>query len=313
MTYLFECLDQRFLDIKNLDIAVGVSGGADSMALVHVLSQWCGGQVHVLIVDHGLREDSADEAVGVKARLKGMHVDVLKWDATPDRSRVQERAREARYRLMADYMAEQGLKHLFLAHHMDDQAETFLFRLAKGSGLDGLACMSERQKQGEMLLCRPFLNARKTDLLAYCEEYGLEFVTDPSNDSDAFARVRLRKSMDVLSREGLSVERLGVASARFARARAALEVLAGKAYEACVSQIISDRIVFNFVALSEQPHEIVVRCVLKAIQNLSAHAVRLQRVEALCDDLIHEADFRKRTLSGLTFERKNDMFIITCL
>ncbi len=306
---LFQALDAQFSDLKNQNIAVGVSGGADSMALIHSLRQWSDADVHALIVDHGLREESACEAASVYEQV-GLPAAVLTWTEKPG-SRIQEEARVARYGLMAGYMAEHSLEHLFLAHHMDDQAETFLFRLAKGSGVDGLACMAAQQEQHGVILCRPFLDLCKSDLVSYCDDNGLTTVDDPSNDSDLFARVRLRKSMDVLTQEGLSAERLAVSARRFARARCALEDVTDRAYIHCASEVDLKRIVFNFETLLNQPEEIVLRCVMKGVKALSDQPIRLQRMEALCDDLIHAADFRKRTLAGCVFEVDSNSFVIT--
>lgn len=309
---LIDALDSQFSDLKNQNIAVAVSGGPDSMALYHALCFWSNADVHALIVDHGLRAESSLEAEAVRARLSDGNVKVLTWGEKPD-ARIQERARDARYALMADFMAEHNLEHLFLGHHMDDQAETFLFRLAKGSGVDGLGCMVARQEQYGMTLCRPFLGLRKSDLIAYCDGHNLEVVHDPSNASDVFARVRLRQSMDILSEEGLTVERLAVSARRFFNAREALDQVTDNAYKNCIFNKYSNRIEFNYGALIEHPYEIVLRCVLRAISELSDHPIRLQRVEALCDDLVQEGNFRKRTLAGCVFELREQRFVITNL
>lgn len=307
---LSNALDAQFSDLKNQNIAVAVSGGPDSMALCHALNAWSGGSVHALIVDHGLRTESATEAQGVRAGLSNVCAHILTWDEKPGAG-IQERAREARYSLMSDYMRTHSLQYLFLGHHMDDQAETFLFRLAKGSGVDGLACMQPRQEQAGVILCRPFLGLKKIDLISYCDVHGLEVVCDPSNDSNAFARVRLRQSMDVLSEEGLTVERLAKSARRFSNVRDALGHVTEKTYKLCVSKKEQSRIEFNYNVLMEQPYEIVLRCLLLGIAELSDHAIRLQRVEVLCDALFSDVLFRKRTLAGCVFERQSDVFVIT--
>lgn len=309
---LVQALDAHFSDLKKCDVAVAVSGGSDSMALFHTINEWSEGYVHALIVDHGLRDGSAEEARIVQSRLSDTEAHILTWDEKPD-ARIQERAREARYELMADYMLERNLEHLFLGHHMDDQAETFLFRLAKGSGVDGLSCMSERQKQFGITLCRPFLNTRKADLIGYCQKNQLEYVSDPSNESAHFARVRLRKSMTVLSGEGLTVDRLSVAARRFGHVRDALDQVTDMVYKNLVSKKDNDRIEFYINEMLEQPYEIVLRCLMKAASELSDKPQRLQRFESLCDDLFFEKEFRKRTLAGCVFEKKLRVFVITKL
>jgi len=185
-------------------IAVGVSGGADSMAFLSLLQEWCaahGKILHALSVNHGLREAAKDECAMVEHYCQQYdHVQhqTLQWD-DPSNVRVQEEARRARYDLMGGYCQEKGISHLFLAHHADDQAETVLFRLAKGSGLDGLAGIRNQQGMNGVTLCRPLLDVAKEDLIEFCEVQDIPYIDDPSNDADSFARVRLRQSMDVLA------------------------------------------------------------------------------------------------------------------
>ena len=170
-------------------VAVGVSGGPDSMALAWLLSQISktnpgSPPIHALTVDHGLRTESAAEAAQVGVWVSGwpgLTHHVLRWEQGAD-TRIQEEARRARYDLMAEYCRARDIRHLFLAHHMDDQAETVLFRLAKGSGLDGLAGMKPWQERGDIVLLRPLLEIPKERLLETCASESIPFVKDPSNE-----------------------------------------------------------------------------------------------------------------------------------
>ncbi len=313
----------KYMD-GSCDIAVAVSGGADSMALCFALSEYLSNDItiHALTVDHGLRLEAGDEALHVAqqlARLPNIEHHILKWEhsggATPD-ARIQELARNARYDLMGGYMRERDIAHLFLGHHMGDQAETFLFRLAKGSGIDGLSCMLPLQKMvNDVILCRPMLDLEKSYMIDFCADRAIEYIDDPSNKSDNYARVRLRKSMDILASEGLSAKRLSVCAARHARARKALEYAADKGFEQCILQNDAKRIVFAFKPLTEMPEEIVLRIVITAMAHLThseGYGARLERVENLCSDLMTEKPFRKRTLGGLVFEHnsKDNTFVI---
>lgn len=290
-------------------IAVAVSGGADSLALCHILSRVHQGKIFALTVDHALRPESADEARYVGEILKSFenvshHILVWDHDIKPS-ARIQEQGRIARYKLMADFMREEGICELYAGHHLDDQAETFLFRLAKGSGLDGLACMTPRTEfDNGLFLCRPFLWASKEDLVQYCKQNSLEFVNDPSNQAQHFARVRIRQSMDVLSQEGLTPKRLGVTAYRIGRAREALEMITDTIYNSLVIKD-NNRFEFNLKALCSNPEEVVLRVVTRAISEASGgrgYGVRMEKIEALCSDLIKTGAFRKRTLGGIIFE-----------
>lgn len=300
-------------------LAVGVSGGPDSLALLKYLSEWSEGTaLHALIVDHSLRAESADEAQRVADMVAGWpHVSayVLRWDSDVS-SAIQEQARQARYDLMASYCAAQDIKYLFLGHHMDDQAETVLFRLAKGSGLDGLAGMSRLQPYGELTFVRPLLDVAKDDLVAFCEAQGVDYVRDPSNEAERFARVRLRKSAEILAEEGLTPKRLAVSAKRIARARFALEALSDAVFENILLEKDTDRIVVKSGDLREGLDEISFRVILSAIKMLKPeddYLPRMEKIEDLFEALMRENQFRKRTLGGLIFERddKKDQVIIS--
>ena len=300
-------------------LAVGVSGGPDSMALLKLMSEWSNGvALHALIVDHGLRAEAAAEAQGVADIIQDwpyVQTRILHWGGASD-SRVQEEARHGRYDLMADYCAAQGIGHLFLGHHMDDQAETFLFRLSKGSGLDGLASMQVVQPHSEALnLARPLLEVPKADLVSVCTVHGISYVDDPSNMSSDYARGRLRAAAEILGEEGLTPKRLSVTARRLARARRALETLTDQACEKIFLEKNTDRIVLKASLLREQLDEIGFRVVLSVIKRLCpgrAYAPRMEKIEALFEDLVAVDDFRKRTLGGLIFERldKADQIIV---
>lgn len=297
--------------------AVAVSGGPDSMALLYFLSQYTkrhgGKSIHALSVDHGLRPESWQEALavgGIVAAWPHVEHHVLEWSGDKPQSAIQDKARDARYDLMEQYCKKNDIDLLFLAHHLDDQAETFLFRLAKGSGVDGLACMKPLQKRGEILLARPLLEVHKDQLIACCHENAVQFVSDPSNQQEKFARVRLRNSMDILAAEGLSAKRLGKTAQRLARAQAALDHIAAEYFEDCSIIKNPSRIEFNFELLKYQPEDIILR-VLKMARleilkkNAGRFGPREEKFEALLSDIADIANtqsFQKRTLGGIIFE-----------
>ena len=179
-------------------IAVAVSGGADSMALVILASQWVRkhqGEVTALTVDHGLRAESAAEAKQVAAWCSQHQIlhHILCWNPPPLSSAVQEQARNARYQLLADWCHEHHISYLLTAHHRDDQAETLFFRLARGSGLDGLACMQPSMYlQQEVVLLRPLLPVGKARLVAYLLSIHQPWIEDPSNQNPLYTRSRIR-------------------------------------------------------------------------------------------------------------------------
>ncbi len=212
-------------------IAVAVSGGGDSMALALLADQWArrrGGRVTALTVDHGLRQGSADEAVqaGCWLRRRGVEHRIIDWVGDKPASGVQAAARLARYRLMAAACRETGVLHLLIGHNREDQAETFLMRLARSSGIDGLAAMSPVVETHGVRMLRPLLDMSRDRLRAVLRALGQDWIEDPSNRNTAFTRIRIRKTLPNLAAAGLSAAALAGTAARMARVRVALETTA---------------------------------------------------------------------------------------
>jgi len=215
-------------------LVLAVSGGPDSTALLWLAARWRkrlmgGPKLIAVMVDHGLRKESAREALAVMRLAKTLRVEhrTLRWTGAKPKTGIQEAARNARYRLLADAARRAGAEYIVTAHTQDDQAETVLFRLIRGSGLSGLRGMSllsplpargEREKK----IARPFLSISKTRLLATLAAADIPFATDPSNRDPRFTRPRLRELMPALAAEGLTAERLALLAERVTRAEIAI-------------------------------------------------------------------------------------------
>ena len=172
-------------------IAVGCSGGPDSLALTALLAGWVesqDGRLTTLIIDHRLRRESAAEAARVRRQLRehGVTGVVLTAPGPRPRSDVQNTAREQRYGLMTAWCRSRRILHLALAHHQDDQAETVLLRLGRGSGVDGLAAMAPVSDRRDLRLLRPLLDIPKDRLTATCRSLALEPVFDPVSRLERF-------------------------------------------------------------------------------------------------------------------------------
>lgn len=220
---------------------LAVSGGSDSTALMYLVYRWRRlasardmplPDIAVATVDHGLRPESAAEAqnVGAQARALGFAHETLAWTGAKPALGVQAAARQARYQLLGEFVRRLehahggGRSEVLTAHHLDDQAETFLMRLARGSGLDGLAAMRTHTTLeidgGQALhLWRPLLWLPKARLIATLEAAGVDWIEDPSNDDAAFERVRLRKLMPALASAGITAAQIGRSVRRLQRAR----------------------------------------------------------------------------------------------
>lgn len=209
-------------------LGLAVSGGPDSLALLLLAAAALPGRIEAATVDHRLRAESAEEAAMVGRVCAGLGVPHAALAVTVAQGNVQAQARDARYAALAAWMAERGLAALATAHHADDQAETLLLRLNRGSGAAGLAGVRARGLvPGTRLpLLRPVLGWRRAELAAVLAAAGLTAVEDPSNADDRFDRARLRKAM--AEAPWLDVSALSASAAHLADASAAIEWAAAR-------------------------------------------------------------------------------------
>jgi tRNA(Ile)-lysidine synthase len=286
--------------------ALAVSGGPDSMALMHLARRWLTltgrgtRQIAVVTVDHRLRPEGGDEAAFVASRASGLgfsHV-TLAWEGEKPRTGLQAAARKARYDLMTAYCRAHDFPCLVTAHTEDDQAETFLMRLRRGSGIDGLAAMAVCSERDGVIIVRPLLGISKGMLLAYLRAHAIPFVRDPSNDNVLFERVRLRHAMKAFASAGITRSALARAASRLGESRDAL------------AQITDDFIETQFrvgalgqgeiarEAFHALPAAIALRVVSRVLTLVSGkqEPPRLMRIERLLKDLGREK--REATLGG---------------
>ena len=214
-------------------LALAVSGGGDSMGLLALAAQLqntdTAPRFSVLTINHGLRAQAAEEAAQVAAMCKklGLPHAILAADERLGATDIQQQARNLRYRLMAQWCADNQAQGVVLAHHRDDQAETILMRLARGSGISGLGGMAAKQvlhtAQGSLLLLRPFLASAGVDLQDCAHQAGLPVIDDPSNRDSQYERVRWRQILPLLEAEGLGAERLAAMADEMRMVQAALD------------------------------------------------------------------------------------------
>ncbi|SDE20628.1 tRNA(Ile)-lysidine synthase [Rhodospira trueperi] len=205
-------------------LAVGVSGGADSLALALLARDWVagrGGRLTALTVNHGLRPEAGDEARAVAAWMEAADIahDILTWTGPRPVAGIQAAAREARLSLLEDWCRRNGVVDLMLAHHLDDQAETVLQRLGKGSGPDGLCGMAPVSYRRAVRVLRPLLSVPGDRTRATLETRGHPWIEDPSNDDATYQRVRLRYLRPALADAGLTASGLALTAERAAEAR----------------------------------------------------------------------------------------------
>ena len=276
---------------------VAVSGGGDSIALMHLLAGWAKKTrrppPQVLTVDHGLRDGSGADARKVLrwARAAGLKAKALRWSGPRPQSDIEASAREVRYRLMGGWARDNGIAAVYVAHTSDDQAETFLLRLMRGSGLDGLAAMRPQTPYPvpgfrELQIVRPLLGVERDTMRAHLAAKKIAWLDDPMNGEDRFARVRLRKLIPVLEAAGLSRQRITAAAAHLSRAREALETVTAAVLARVVRPHGADLHVDAF-GLAAAPREVGLRALAQLLMAVSGQAYRprFERLERLYDRL----------------------------
>ncbi len=300
-------------------IALAVSGGADSLALMVGAARWRARHgdkpgIVVLTVDHRLRRGSRREAedVAAAARARGLECRILVREGQPPAANIEAEARAARYRLLVDAARSLGAGHLLTAHHRDDLAEALLLRLTRGAGVFGLAAMRPAIDAGGVVLARPLLDVPRARLAATTRAAGLAPVVDAMNSDPRFARARLRKLLPLLAGEGLDPARLAATARRLADAADAVDAAASDLIAAAVT--VDDFAVAQFrgdlfrAAPAAVRNRVVVRLLMAT--GGSDYAPRFERLAALMETMAAAAAGRfKRTLSGSVVEGRDGTFL----
>jgi tRNA(Ile)-lysidine synthase len=302
-----------FADWKSAPaIVLAVSGGPDSMALMWLAARWRralarGPRLVAVTVDHGLRTEAAREAQDVKRLARSLEVPhrTLRWTGAKPKTGLPAAARAARYRLLAQAARSNGATHILTAHTRDDQAETLLMRMLRGSGIAGLAAMTRVSEREGLWLARPLLDVSKAQLVATLNRARINFADDPTNRDVSYTRPRLRALMPALAEEGGDSKNLARLAARLARANAALEVLADGAerYLALRDRNDAARFGFDAAAFAGLAEEIRLRLLKRAIDRVGhegpAELGKLEAVLAVLDQAIAAGGSRQKlTLAG---------------
>jgi len=294
-----------FADWKGVPaIVLAVSGGPDSIALMWLAARWRrtlarGPRLIAVTVDHGLRAEAAREAREVKrlARALDLPHRTMRWTGAKPRTGLPAAARSARYRLLAQAARSSGATHILTAHTRDDQAETLLMRLFRGSGIAGLAAMAPLTEREGLWLARPFLNVSKSQLVATLKSAKIGFAEDPTNRDTHFTRPRIRAVMPVLAAEGGDARNLARLASRLARANAAVEILVDGAerYLSLKDPALRERGAsaseleawsFDARAFAGMPEEVRLRLLLRAIDRFGHEGpAELGKVENLLSAL----------------------------
>lgn len=311
---------------KHSTLLLAVSGGPDSTALLYLASRWRrglkGGPALVAVtVDHGLRKESAAEARAVArlCRTLGVAHRTLRWSGTKPKTGLQDAARRARYELLANEAKRRRAQHVLTAHTLDDQAETILFRLSRGSGLTGLAGMARETDLFGITIVRPLLDVPKVRLVASLRKARIAYADDPSNRDPRFTRPRWREIAPLLAKEGLTPARLALLARRVRRAEAVHNAAAAAALKILSRGPLVERarLAFDAEGFFRLPDEVSLRLLGHAAGHVGSEGpVELGKLEALHDALRAASGSRRgdsgfrRTLAGALICLERNLVVV---
>jgi tRNA(Ile)-lysidine synthase len=298
-------------------LGVAVSGGSDSLSLLLLLSRWAsetGREIRAVTIDHGLRHGSAREAAAVAdlCCMRGIVHETCRWEDWDGSGNLQAHAREARRRLIADWVVRHGIGPVAIGHTLDDQAETFLMRLARGSGVDGLSAMQPITRLSGVTWLRPLLAIRRNELRAWLTQYGMCWAEDPSNGDRRFDRVRVREALQTLEGLGIGPDRLAETAARMARARGALERATGELARQTIEAGDCGDVALRVAQFSDAPEEVRLRLLSEILCWVGGETYRPRFVRlapmarAICDGSLGKG----ATLHGCIARKCGDRIVI---
>lgn len=296
-------------------IAAAVSGGADSLCLATLLHKWTsslGGRTSGLVVDHGLRPESRDEALGVTQQLRAMGIEahLLVWTGEKPSRNLQAHARDARYALILDWCRAHGVIHLAVGHHACDQAETYLLRQRAGSGPDGLAGMAAVSERDGVRLIRPLLDLPPRRLRATLAAKSQTWVEDPSNSDLKYARTAIRREI----RSDKEIRRLCAERDAHAIRRRAADYTDAQFLAVSVRLHAPGYATLDLDAFRTLPPEEARRCLARVLLCVGTHSYvpRTARLETLRQHLGSDRAGKSRTLAGCVIILKAPNIVAVC-
>ncbi|MEM7620586.1 MAG: tRNA lysidine(34) synthetase TilS [Pseudomonadota bacterium] len=325
---------EKLFSPKTTAFAVAVSGGADSIALLYLLKSWqehfntpsnptnkkiilrSAPEIHILTVDHGLRKGSEKEAQFVKdiaLKMSFIH-QTLFWSEPKPETGIQQAARNARYNLMTSYCHQHDIPCLLLAHHQDDQVETVLMRLQRGSGLDGLCGMHPSSSRTGIKIFRPLLSVCKQNLITFLKEREISWCEDPSNANDAFERVRIRQTRKHFEDIGINTQTIALSASRLQRVWQTLENQLDKIWPSLVSIQDAGFAVMQKTQFLELDDELAIRSLKRLLECIGRRETmpQLVKLENVLNQIRRNANSSESvSLSGCIITSTREIYTIS--
>ena len=314
---------KKILDKQNTkNMVAAISGGSDSMALAFLtkcysIEKNC--KFFYFIVDHRLRDDSTKEAKLTKKFLKyyGINCEILTWIRKKKNSNLQSIARENRYGLIFKKCFKKKIKLILTAHHESDLYENFFIRLLRGSGLKGLSSFNSLKakikKDKNIFIFRPLINVPKNDLLYITKNTFNFYIKDASNENDKFLRVKIRKLIDKLNLNGLDLKKFKMTLKNLHKSNEAIDFYVKKNIKNNSIVLDNKKSIIVNENFFNQPLEIVFRSLSELTHKIGNKDkyTRGNKILNLINDINSSENFKKKTLSGCSFEKLNKSIIIS--
>ena len=300
-------------------IAVAVSGGPDSLSLAFLAKCFSiinKVKVRFFIVNHKLRKESSKEAKYVSNLLKKIDIKckILSWNGKKPANNIQAIAREKRYQLLANECKRNKINNLLVGHHLDDVLENFIIRLTRGSGLKGLISFTKRikYKSENLNILRPLLDLNKENLVFISKKVFKFYIKDPSNRNEDFKRIRVRKLLQSLEKEGLDKNKLVLTINNLKDSDQSIKFYENKNMKENTVFLKEKKTCILKKEFFDQAHEVILRSLTTIIQTIGKkyYPVRGKNINELIDR-IDRKSFSKITLGGCFIERVNETILIS--
>tara|TARA_Y100001958_G_C21225849_1_gene551260 strand:- start:1325 stop:2338 length:1014 start_codon:yes stop_codon:yes gene_type:complete len=297
-------------------LTVAVSGGSDSMALVLLskfLEQEKSKKIYYVHVDHGIRSNSNKQALHLKNILKKAKINLkIIKNMKNIKKNIQKNARDTRYKILSDFCKKNNTKTLLTAHHKDDQIETFLIRLSRGSGVEGLSSMSEITKLNNGIkLLRPFLMFKKEDLEVISKKFFKTIIKDPSNKNKKFLRTNIRELTTILKNKGIDPDQIYRSIENISSTKKAINFYVEQSLKKFV-KFKKKETILNFLMFQKQPNDVkfkIINTIVKS-RSESYYPPRAKKVINLINRFKSKSSI-KSTLGGCIFEKRKNFVHVT--
>lgn len=320
MKHLFPLLEDTITTfcqkiVVQKKIAVAVSGGADSMALCLLINTWAQKNqctVVALTVNHNLRDNSLEEAKTVQTWMKNQHIDhhILTWNHDLITTGIQKKARDARYEILTSFCNQNAIQTICTAHHAADQLETFLMRLSKGSGLEGLSVMKECSIWNHVTIARPLLSVQPDILKKYLQSIEQDYIEDPSNNNLKFERIQWRSFLNTMKKQGLFMQQFPQSLNRLQSINHFINETIEDAWDDIVS-LNTDSATLAIVPLLQLHECIATKIIARTLQHVSGKTYATAYGKTLdIFQKLQENQFKKLSAGGCVITQQKAQLVI---